>query len=216
MLWRNCYSMTTDAVYESMYFNGCSMARPFLSLRRVWLVRLTKEGSFVPMHLTCASQREMVWWTKSNFSGLLPKSGLRTNEIVRSYVHTSLTTVKFVHLNSSILVASEIKVLCSLSFNSVLRSADVNDLKTFSWKKVLSEAKNCAPTLLQLLESCTRPRIGRSPNPNRKAIIGLCICILCRYRCPSMSLFQKIISLILYAGHSAKQVGFLNSLECES
>ena len=67
------------------------------------------------------------------------------------------------------IVASEIKVLCSLSFNSVLRSADVNDLKTFSWEKVLSEAKNCAPTLLQLLESCTRPRIGRSPNPNRKA-----------------------------------------------
>ena len=97
------------------------------------------------------------------------------------------------------IVASEIKALCSLGFNSVLRSADVNDLKTFSWEKVLSEVKNCAPTLLQLLGSCTRPRIGRSPNPNRKAIISLCICILCRCRCPSMILFQKIISLILYA-----------------
>ena len=106
------------------------------------------------------------------------------------------------------IVASEIKALCSLSFNSVLRNTDVTDLKTFSWEKVLSEAKNCAPTLLQLLESCTRPRIGHSPKPNRKVIIGLCICILCRYRCPSMSLFQKIVSVILYAGHSAKQVCF--------
>ena len=109
------------------------------------------------------------------------------------------------------IIASEIKALCSLSFNSVLRSTDVTELKAFSWEKVLSEAKNCAPTLLQLLESCTRPRNGRSPKPSRKVVIGLCICILCRYRCPSMSLFQKIVSLILYAGHSAKQVGFASS-----
>lgn len=104
------------------------------------------------------------------------------------------------------ILVSEVQALCSDSFQSVLRSKDVNDLKTFTWDRVLSEAQDCAPTLLQLLESCTRPASGGLPKPNRKAIIGLCICILCRYRRPSMSLFQKIISLILYSGHSAKQV----------
>lgn len=39
---------------------------------------------------------------------------------------------------------------------------NVNDLKTFSWEKVLNEAKNCAPTLLHLLESCTRPMNGQA------------------------------------------------------
>lgn len=97
------------------------------------------------------------------------------------------------------ILVSEVQALYSDSFQSVLRSKDVNDLK-------LGEAQDSAPTLLQLLESCTRPASGGLPKPNRKAIIGLCICILCRYRRPSMSLFQKIISLILYSGHSAKQV----------
>ena len=107
--WQRMQSM------KSMDFNGCSMARPFLSLRRVWLVRLTKEGSFVPMHPIRASQREMVWWTKSNFLGLLPKSGKDQwdCEISNYYVHTSLTTVKFVHLNSSILTFFE-RVVCKM------------------------------------------------------------------------------------------------------
>ena len=62
---------------------------------------------------------------------------------------------------------------------------------------------NEAPTLLALLEFCT---YTRKPRVNRMAVLGMCVALLLKFSFHKMCLVQKIISLILYAGHSGKQV----------
>ena len=72
---------------KSMDFNGCSMARPFHSLWRVWLVRLTKEGSFMPTPSVLPSEKRS--GEQSQISWDYYPKVIRTNEIVRSVIITS-------------------------------------------------------------------------------------------------------------------------------
>lgn len=102
---------------------------------------------------------------------------------------------------------SELAVMCSKSFGSILRSNFPENLKSFNWDQVISEMQACTPTLLHL-QSCMRTRRGFYKH-KQKSFIGFCVSIMCKYRCPKMSLFQKMISLVLYAGHSSKQVYIL-------
>ena len=46
----------------------------------------------------------------------------------------------------------------------------------------------------------------RKPRTNRNAVIGMCSAILLKFRNSKMSMVQKMLSLILYAGNSGKQV----------
>lgn len=103
------------------------------------------------------------------------------------------------------LVTLEVKAMCSEDGASFLRSNLAQDLTSFSWSRVVAEMKRHAPILLRILQRCTEGP-GRAIRKNQDAIIGLLACVLCKNRRPSMSLFQKTISIILYAGHSAKQV----------
>ena len=41
---------------------------------------------------------------------------------------------------------------------------------------------------------------------NTKTVVGVCAAIILKHRQPKMNLLQKIISLILYAGHASKKV----------
>lgn len=101
------------------------------------------------------------------------------------------------------LVRNELVVLCSDSTNSILRQQSVSELKEFNWKKLLSELENKAPIFLTILCECTHTRRPRS---NRDDVMGMCAAILLKHRFPKMSLVQKIMSLVLYGGHSGKQV----------
>ena len=101
------------------------------------------------------------------------------------------------------LIHRELMKLCKDDSNSILMSQDSAKLQTFSWSNVLDEAKIHCPSLLYLLRLLT---ITRTPRSNTDAIIGFILSILCKFRRPSMNLPQKIISLILYNGHSSKQV----------
>lgn len=103
------------------------------------------------------------------------------------------------------IVKNEIKQLCSRHTRSVQRSHDANKLKGFNWDSIINEATEHAPNLMQILMECTRTTKKHS-NEVQKSIVGLCISLLCKHRNPQMTLFQRIVSLILYAGHSAKQV----------
>ena len=103
---------------------------------------------------------------------------------------------------------SELAVMCSKSFGSILHSNFPENLKSFNWDQVIAEMQACTPTLLHLLQSCMRTRRGFYKHKQR-SFIGFCVRIMCKYRCPKMSLFQKMISLVLYAGHSSKQVYIL-------
>ena len=101
------------------------------------------------------------------------------------------------------LIKAEVKVMCSQKTASILRSSSYDDLKNFTWDKLLHELRVHAPVLTDILHSCTSTK---NPSPNRMAIIGLCSAVLCKQRCSQMSLLQKIIMLILHAGHCGKQV----------
>jgi len=97
----------------------------------------------------------------------------------------------------------EIKVMCSDNVNSILKSPNTDELKVFTWDKVLSELKLHAPVLTNILFSCTKTKAVRE---NQTGTVGFIASMLLRYKYNRMNLVQKIISLILYAGHCAKQV----------
>lgn len=98
-------------------------------------------------------------------------------------------------------VKEEIRAISSSSVALVYQSK--NSIK---WSKFISAVSTCAPTLLSLLTSATKTR---GPRCNQSAVIGMCFALLLKHRNPKLNLVQKIISLILYAGHCSKQVAML-------
>lgn len=102
-----------------------------------------------------------------------------------------------------VLIRNELKAMCMDSRCSILRSGSAQDLKNFTWDALLVEAVETAPVLSEILQQCTHTSQLRS---NRPAVIGMCLSILLKHRFAKMSLVQKIMTLILYAGHSGKQV----------
>ena len=92
--------------------------------------------------------------------------------------------------------------MCSDKVNSILTSQSESDMKTFRWKNLMSKLSENAPVFLSLLQSL----LGQETHINRDAIIGICTAMLLKYRYSKMSLVQIILSIILYAGHSGKEV----------
>ena len=93
--------------------------------------------------------------------------------------------------------------MCSEKTASILRSDSYDDLKNFTWDKLIQELRVHAPVLTDILHSCTSTK---SPSPNRMGIIGLCSALLLKQHCSRMSLVQKIVMFILHAGHCGKLV----------
>ena len=98
------------------------------------------------------------------------------------------------------LLREELAHLCA---TKVLQGNPHSKLALFTWDVLLSNMEQHAPTLLELLKVCTRKR---GYQYGSKAVIGLCTAILCKHRQRTMSLVQKILSLVLYAGHCSKKV----------
>ena len=69
----------------------------------------------------------------------------------------------------------EIAKLCSDNACFILCKRENSCLKEFSWEQLLDEAKMLAPTLIQLLYSCTKIRKLRT---NQNAVIGALIGIM--------------------------------------
>jgi len=99
--------------------------------------------------------------------------------------------------------SATVKVLCSEKTASILCSGKYDDIMSFKWAILMEELKLHAPVLTHVLTSCTA---SKQPSSNRMAIICVCASVLLKYWCSRMSLFQKIVMLILYAGHCGKQV----------
>ena len=72
---------------------------------------------------------------------------------------------------------------------------------------LLHEVKTWAPTLFSILEAHTYTRRAR---PNCKAVVGMIVAILCKHRQSSASLLQRLVSIVLYSGHSSKCIGYIN------
>ena len=112
-------------------------------------------------------------------------------------------TQKYVLKKIGVLVGKELRNMCSDSTRSVLKSQDTSDLCEFTWHQVICELDKNAPIFLNLMNSMTYTTTQRA---NRSAVIGICAGILLKHRFSNMCLLQKLLSLILYAGHCGKQV----------
>lgn len=97
----------------------------------------------------------------------------------------------------------EVARMCSNKFNSVLKSKTKESLEKFEIDIVIKELACQAPTLLSLLKSCLKTKTLRS---NSSLLMVMITGMICKHRSSSCSLLQRMTSLILYAGHSAKQV----------
>ena len=86
---------------------------------------------------------------------------------------------------------------------SCWRYTSCEDLQNFCWDKLISELSVKAPTLLCILQAATKKRI---PRKNTKAVICMCAAILFKHLNSSISLVQKVVTTILFAGHAMKQV----------
>lgn len=112
----------------------------------------------------------------------------------------------------------ELKTLTAKRTNSCLRQRSVLALRSFSWAKLEEEVERNAPTLHNVLKGLTtvtrlersqkkgRKRKRRSYHASNSAVFGLCVAVLLRHCNHSMSLVQRIISVILHSGHAGKQV----------
>ena len=106
-------------------------------------------------------------------------------------------------------VRSEVALLCSKKRPSILKVKTNYALETFNWKKLILDMEKSAPTLLSILTSCTETRTQR---PNRESIIGAVCAMLCKHMNPAASLFQRMMSIILYSGHASKRVSTVSTL----
>ena len=113
----------------------------------------------------------------------------------------------------------EMTVLCSSESKSILRASSLEALNSFTWEKLSSELSAKAPTLYAVLDACVnvkrRGKVtpeSKSRHSSRHAVLGMCAAIILRNRHHHMNLVQRIVSLILHGGHSAKQVSVINAL----
>ena len=101
------------------------------------------------------------------------------------------------------IVHNEVKHLCSNTTQSILKCNSLEMLKSFSWGSLKSELSSNAPVLKAILEATG---VKSKNRPNFDAVVCLCVALLARNRNPSMNLTAKVLSMILYAGHSSKEV----------
>lgn len=100
-------------------------------------------------------------------------------------------------------ICNEIRLMALNKVNLFPCSMSTDDLKTFSWGRLHVELSTYAPVWQCILLAATKTRV---PRPNTRMITGMCAAILIMYRNPEISLVQKVVSLVLYAGHASKQV----------
>ena len=115
-------------------------------------------------------------------------------------------TTKYVLDHLCGIIRREMKTMVADETNSILRNPG---MECFTWDLIIEELGANAPNFLHLLHAMTKTKSVRK---NRKAIIGVCASILLKHHYSKMSLVQKIISTILYAGHTSKQVRLLYQL----
>ena len=95
--------------------------------------------------------------------------------------------------------------MCSATVNSVILNSRPENMATFHWSQLEEELKKNTPLLWNILITCTKRRRNSSTcTPSNVPCV--CAAVLLNCHNSRMSLVHKIISCILYAGHSYKQV----------
>ena len=102
------------------------------------------------------------------------------------------------------LMKRELTTLSSDTFSSILREKSQTAMEFFTWESVWQELSSHAPTLLSVLQGITS---RRSINIARaKPVVCVCAAILLKLKNPKMCHIQAMLSLLLHAGHSSRQV----------
>ena len=88
-------------------------------------------------------------------------------------------------------------------------SLDPESVAMFDWESLYAELSKRAPVLFSMLEAVLR-RNAMEGQSRSKAVLCTAASILLHHRNEKLSLIQRIVSMILYTGHSAKRVRFLS------
>lgn len=99
------------------------------------------------------------------------------------------------------------KELCSESFGPILREKSWAAFQGFTWESLWLELVEKAPIFLTFAIGCVpmkKAELGISEMA--KPVLCMCAAMLLKFRNPKMSLVQRIISLIVDAGHCGTQV----------
>ncbi len=89
------------------------------------------------------------------------------------------------------------------NYSTVMRDKNSEALIEFDFAKIIEEMELKIPTLLYFLQNSLK---ANTPRGNEKAVLAIIASMIFKHRRSSCSLLQRTISLILYAGHTAKQV----------
>ena len=129
----------------------------------------------------------------------------------RTILHpkTTLRNATLAQVNR--LVKREVHLICSRKHgDSVLRLSDMNAVKKFSWGTILRELRLESPTLYSFL----RAVLFKHKHRVHHRSVGMCASLLLKSRNKHLGLVQGVISLLMYAGHSSKQVCLCHSGVC--
>ena len=107
------------------------------------------------------------------------------------------------------------KVASKKSGSSCLHQKTLGALQSFTWEKLHQELKSKAPTFYRVLIGCVnvhrrkqtdKTSLPKTHCPGNSIVLGMCAALLLWHRNQHLNLVQRIISLILYSGHTGKQV----------
>ena len=102
-------------------------------------------------------------------------------------------------------VRKEIKFLCSDTHNSIQREQSKASIGFLAGiPTVWCELQSKAPLLLLILQNCFSK--SKATSDGMKAIFCMFISMLLKTRNSKMCMVQAMITLVLYAGHTEKQV----------
>ena len=101
-------------------------------------------------------------------------------------------------------LCKEVSSLCSTKSKSALAQPPKKISNISGVVNGLMADMECrAPILLSLLKWASKTQ---RPRGNTKLVLSMITSMLCKHRKSSVCQLQRIVSLILYAGHSSKQV----------
>lgn len=157
-------------------------------------VAVTSSKGKVRQFRVSSKYKRLVMSTRYNMSPYTARTMLRSSPLRR-------TTVKQICR----VIQREVHQLCSIKYGaSVLRDTSPAAISTFSWKPFIAELKLHAPCLYAVVKAA----IGRPKKTADSSAIGISAAVMLKRRSRVLSQAQAVTSVLLYAGHCSKRVGF--------
>ena len=97
-------------------------------------------------------------------------------------------------------IYKELCQTCSEKESSMFKDKRMSALSSFNWKNMVIDLKRTAPILSSVLQNSVQQGV------NRDVTITIAAGVLLQRHSERANLLQRVISLLLYASHSPKQV----------